>query len=153
MNDAVRFVLVILILDIVMIISLRQVLYDFLIGNCSKIGVRNIRENLSLQDRIRMDYIEQYIREDTEKKSFRKHYRFYGFKCFAAPVLFAAVLFCAVTGWYTKYIIFIYAGYVIIPGVIIGITEWDPIQKCTVHAMKKHPFKQGKKKRNRKRIQ
>lgn len=69
MNDAVRFVLVILILDIVMIISLRQVLYDFLIGNCSKIGVRNIRENLSLQDRIRMEYIEQYIREDTEKKA------------------------------------------------------------------------------------
>ena len=146
MSGAVRFVIVIFLLDIVTIIFLRQLLKDFLLGSCSKIGVRNIREKLSMKDRIKLNYIEPYIRDEKEKRSFRRHYLFYQFKCIAAPVLFAAVLFFAVTGnrW-TKYIVFIYAGYVLIPHLIIGIFEYDPIQKCTVHAMKKHPHKQKRK--------
>ena len=153
MSDAVIFVLVIFLFDIVTIFFLRQLLKDFLLGSCSKIGVRNIREKLSMKDRIKLNYIEPYIRDEKEKRSFRRHYLFYQFKCIAAPVMFAAVLFFAVTGnrW-TKYIVFIYAGYVLIPHLIIGIFEYDPIQKRSVHAMKTHPFRQGKKKRNRKTV-
>ncbi len=139
MSDAVRFVIVLFLFDIVTIIFLRELLKDFLLGSCSKIGVRNIREKLSMKDRIKLNYIEPYIRDEKEKRSFRRQYLFYQFKCIAAPVLFAAVLFFAVTG------VFIYAGYVLIPHLIIGIFEYDPIQKCTVHAMKKHPHKQKEK--------
>ena len=146
MSGAVRFVIAIFLFDIVSIVFLRQRLKDYLEGSCSKTGVRNIREKLSMKDRIKLNYIEPYIRDEKEKRSFRRHYLFYQFKCIAAPVLFAAVLFFAVTGnsW-TKYIVFIYAGYVLIPHLIIGIFEYDPIQKCTVHAMKKHPHKQKRK--------
>jgi len=152
-SDAVRFVIVIFLFDIVTIIFLRQLLKDFLLGSCSKIGVRNIREKLSMKDRIKLNYIEPYIRDEKEKRSFRRHYLFYQFKCVAAPVLFAAVLLCLGTGnGWTKYIVFLYAGYVLIPQLIIGIFEYDPIQKRSVHAMKTHPFRQGKKKRNRKTV-
>ena len=46
MSDAVRFVIVLFLFDIVTIIFLRELLKDFLLGSCSKIGVRNIREKL-----------------------------------------------------------------------------------------------------------
>ena len=152
MSGAVRFVIAIFLFDIVSIVFLRQRLKDYLEGSCSKTGVRNIREKLSMKDRIKLNYIEPYIRDEKEKRSFRRHYLFYQFKCVAAPVLFAAVLLCLGTGnGWTKYIVFLYAGYVLIPQLIIGIFEYDPIQKCTVHAMKKHSFNQGKK-RNRKTV-
>ena len=146
MNPDVRFACGLFLLDIVMIFSLRSVLNDFLLGNCSKRGVRNIRQNLTFRDRVTMEYISQYIREEKEKKSFRRHRLFYVIKCFAAPVLFAGTLLCAITGFrYIKVVLLLYLSYVLIPELIIGLFEWDPRQKCTVHAMKTHPYKQRNK--------
>ena len=146
MNPDVRFACGLFLLDIVMIFSLRSVLNDFLLGNCSKRGVRNIRQNLTFRDRVTMEFISRYIREEKEKKSFRRHRLFYIIKCFAAPVLFAGALVCAVTGFrYIKCMLLFYLGYVLIPELIIGLFEWDPLRKSTVHAIKTHPYRQKRK--------
>lgn len=147
MNRDIMFVCVLFLLDLVFIFfSLREVLNDFLIGNCSKRGVRNIRKNLTVRDRMTMDFVEQYIQEEKEKKSFRRHRLFYRIKIFTAPVAFAAVLICAIKGFkYAKLVVLIYICWVIIPELIIGFFEWNPIKKCTIHAIKTHPRKQKKK--------
>lgn len=146
MNRDVLFVCWIFVLDLVFIFfSLRDVLNDYLIGNCSKRGIRNIRKNLTFRDRITMDYVEQYIQEEKEKKSYRRHRLFYRVKIFAAPVVFAVTLICAIKGFkYSKPVVLIYICWVIIPELIIFF-EWVPLQKRTVHAIKTHPRKQKRK--------
>ena len=146
MSTDIRFACALFLADLISIWILRDTLNDFLIGNCSKTGVRNIRRKLSARDRLTLGYIEPHIQERNEKVSFRRHRRFDIVKCFSAPAFFAAAVFFAVKGVrFIRPFLWIFACWALFPILYIGIFEWDPKSKCTVHAMKTHP--NNKKKR------
>ena len=145
MSPDIRFACAVFLLDLISVWILRDTLNDFLTGNCSKTGVRNIRRTLSAGNRVTLGYIEPYIREEKEKVSFRRYRCFYIVKCFSAPAFFAAAVFFAVKGvGFFRTFLCIYACLALIPILYIGIFEWDPKNKCTVHAMKRHPKKKKK---------
>ena len=67
MSPDIRFACAVFLLDLISVWILRDTLNDFLTGNCSKTGVRNIRRTLSAGNRVTLGYIEPYIREEKEK--------------------------------------------------------------------------------------
>ena len=73
------------------IFNTRSVLDEFLQGSCKKQKYKAIKRNLSRKERITLSYIEQYIKIESEKKSFRSYYRFYLFEMVFVHIKFACV--------------------------------------------------------------
>lgn len=123
--------------DIHNIFSIRIVLNEFLMGNCSKRNYKMIkRTERPLKDTITLCYIKQYIQEEDEKKSFERYHTYYMIALYSIPIRFAIAFICILTNVISFRSIFIAYGITQTIHVYVRSHEVNSLTKWTKHAGK-----------------
>ena len=116
----------------------RDVLYQFLMGNTSKKKFRKIKESpKSFRDKVTLSYIRAYIKSDSEKKAFDRYYAYNLFSMIMIPVKLIAAIAALQMRIPFKYVILAYAFTVLIK-VFVWAHERNPLTKFTPHAGRKY---------------
>ena len=141
--------------DIANIFSIRRVLDEFLMGNCSKRNYKAIkRMERPLKDTITLNYVRQYIREESEIKSYDRYYTYYIIALYSIPFRFVIAFICILTNVLSFRAVFIAYGITQMIHIYVRSHEVNPYTKWTSHAGKyaKHADKvyaEARKKRKR----
>ena len=84
-------------INIATVFECRQVLDEFLQGNCRKQKYKSIKHSLSFKEKLFLSYIRQYIKTESELKSFQSYHRFYLFEMVFVHLKFACVVILMMT--------------------------------------------------------
>ena len=128
------------IFDIANIFSIRKVLDEFLMGNCSKRNYKAIkRTERPLKDDITLSYIKQYIREEDEKKSFDRYHTYFMIALYSIPIRFVISFILILTNVISFRTVFIVYG---VTQLLHAYVRWHevnpfvPVTKMTYHSGK-----------------
>lgn len=125
------------IFDIANIFSIRKVLDEFLMGNCSKRNYKAIkRTERPLKDDITLSYIKQYIQEEDEKKSFDRYHTYFMIALYSIPIRFVIAFICILTNIISFRAVFIVYGITQALHIYVRSHEVNPFTKWTNHAGK-----------------
>lgn len=125
--------------DILNQLSIRNVLYEFLMGNTSKRNFRTIKNApRSFKDRITLSYIRTYIKSDVEKRSFNRYYTYNICSMIFLPVKYISaiiVIRMQILCFSFLYLLYMFS---ILIKMFVWSHERDPSTKFTPHAGRKY---------------
>lgn len=125
------------IIESCIVFMIRHVLYDFLRGSCSKKRFRLVMNTQrSIKEKITLEFIYQFINEDSEKKSFRRYQLYYLFSMILIPIKLIFSIVFIYKDIYTNYIYILYAISLIIHVYVVFHEETS--SHFTIHAGRKY---------------